>query len=81
MTGANDPRCTCGVEAPCPYHCTCERGMRALENLTPSGSEFTLDPERCVEFIERERKAEHNALLRVSLELSELRRRILTEKR
>ena len=27
------------------------RAMRALESLTPNGSEFVNDPERCVEFV------------------------------
>lgn len=27
------------------------RAMRALESLTPSGSEFVNDPEACVEFV------------------------------
>ena len=40
------------------------RYIKALESLTPSGSEFVLDPERCVKFVRDFQQIEHNMLLK-----------------
>lgn len=50
--------------------------MRALENLTPNGSEFVNDPERCVEFIRRHSQSQHRMIVAQQLELKSLRERV-----
>ena len=40
-----------------------DRAMRLLEGLTPGGSEFRNDPERCAHWVTERRKSEHDALV------------------
>lgn len=46
--------------------CGTDEAMRALESLTPGGSEYVGDVPRCVEFIKKARALEHEQLLKQS---------------
>ena len=42
------------------------KAMRALESLTPSGSEFVNDVERCVSFVKAHHESQHKAIMNFS---------------
>lgn len=44
--------------------------MRALESLTPSGSEFVNDPKRCVNFVREHRETVMRVLVSFKKELN-----------
>jgi hypothetical protein len=50
-----------------------DKAMRALESLTPGGSEYVNDVERCVETIKATRATQHQVILRQAAELNWLR--------
>lgn len=50
--------------------------MRALESLTPSGSEFVDDPERCVAFVKSYRETMMNVIRQTKIELNELKEKL-----
>ena len=52
------------------------KAMRALENLTPSGSEFVNDIERCVAFVQETRASDMRTIVRLTKEIRELRDRL-----
>ena len=45
-----------------------EKAMRTLESLTPSGSEFVNDPERCAAWVKEVRSHQWKAIVRFNLE-------------
>ena len=45
----------------------------ALQSLTPGGSEFVRDPERCVEFVRQARDEEHKALMAAKAKVKRMR--------
>ena len=53
--------------------------MRALESLTPSGSEYVNDPERCVQFVRDARDSQMKAMLNWKKQRDEERDRALEE--
>lgn len=42
------------------------KAMRALESLTPSGSEFVNDVERCVAFVKSSQESQHRTIVNFS---------------
>lgn len=52
------------------------RYKRALEGLTPGGSEFVDDPERCAACVNATREALMNALLRKATRVRELEKQL-----
>jgi hypothetical protein len=48
------------------------KAMRALESLTPSGSEFVNDVERCVSFVQENRASMMRTLVRLTKRVKEL---------
>lgn len=49
-----------------------DKAMRALEHLTPSGSEFVGDVDACVKWIRDSREQEHKMLVKFKLERDKL---------
>ena len=47
--------------------------MRALENLTPGGSEYVGDIPRCVEHIRWRQSSQHERVVRLAKQLNEVR--------
>lgn len=45
--------------------------MKTLESLTPQGSEYYNDPERCAQFIRDARQSQHNQILKTHKELTQ----------
>lgn len=45
------------------------RYKRALEGLTPGGSEFVNDPEYCAEWIRKSRASQHDTIVRQQLKI------------
>ena len=50
--------------------------MRALENLTPGGSEYVGDIKRCVEFIKRRQSSQHQRTISLAKRITLLTRQI-----
>ena len=48
-----------------------DRYDRALQSLTPGGSEFVHDPERCVAFVQQARRGEMETMRRLAAKLKE----------
>lgn len=48
------------------------RYIKALENLTPSGSEFVLDPERCNKYVRNAREIDRKLIIKYKLEVDKL---------
>jgi len=48
------------------------KAMRALESLTPSGSEFVCDVERCVAFLREHSASQMRAIVRLTMRVKEL---------
>ena len=49
------------------------KAMRALESLTPSGSEFVNDVERCVAFIRESDRSKMRHIVKLTIANKELR--------
>lgn len=49
------------------------KAMRALESLTPSGSEFVNDVDTCVQYIRQRLLSQHEMIVRQQKELNVLR--------
>jgi hypothetical protein len=49
------------------------KAMRALESLTPSGSEFVNDVERCVEFVRGHSAAQMRVIVTMKIQTDRLR--------
>ena len=45
------------------YKAKYEEAMRALESLTPGGSEYVGDPKRCVYFVKEAQAMQHRVIL------------------
>lgn len=56
------------------------KAMRALENLTPSGSEFVNDVERCVAFIRGHSDSQMRHIVKLTRELKDMRERLMQER-
>lgn len=54
------------------------KAMRLLESLTPSGSEFVNEPERCAEFARQHSTSQHQTIIRLTKERNALQDRVLT---
>lgn len=52
------------------------KAMRALEALTPSGSEYVDEVERCVQFIRDVRESQHQIIISLTKQRNELRDRL-----
>lgn len=52
-----------------------EHCYRLLESLTPSGSEFYHNPERCAEYVRNTLREQHELILKQQKELRELRKK------
>jgi hypothetical protein len=52
---------------------------RALNDLTPGGSEFANDPEECKTFVKRSREAQHRVILSLIERRADAERRLLAE--
>lgn len=48
------------------------RYKRALEGLTPGGSEFVDEPERCAEYVKHSRMHQHRMIVKTVTRLKEL---------
>jgi hypothetical protein len=48
------------------------KAMRALELLTPHGSEYVNDPERCVEFVRESLASQMRQIVRLTRRVREL---------
>lgn len=47
------------------------RYKRALEGLTPGGSEFVNDPEYCAQYVRNQRTHQHETIIRQQLKIKE----------
>ena len=60
---------------------TCKVAMRALEDLTPGGSEYVGDIARCVEFIRQRQASQHQHMISLTkrIRISEDRDKLVRE--
>lgn len=49
------------------------KAMRALESLTPSGSEYVNDVERCVAFVRDRLHVQHQLIIQLTIENRKLK--------
>ena len=52
------------------------KAMKILESLTPSGSEFVNEPERCAQFLRDTRESQHRMIIRLTMERNALRKQL-----
>ena len=50
------------------------KAMRALESLTPHGSEFVNDVDRCLAFVRDRLTSQHQMIVQLTLRIKELER-------
>lgn len=55
--------------------------MRALENLTPGGSEFVGNVARCVAFIRQRQASQHQVILSLSRQLRAIEHFIIEDRK
>jgi len=60
------------------YMCKYQKAMRALESLTPSGSEFVGDVERCLSHVRDRIETQHRLILKFSHQAKELKAKLAT---
>jgi len=58
--------------------CKYQKAMRALESLTPSGSEFVGDVERCLSHVRDRIETQHRLILKFSHQAKELKAKLAT---
>lgn len=54
--------------------------MRALESLTPSGSEFVNEVERCVAFVREYNASQMRHIIKLTRELNHMRAQLMYER-
>lgn len=58
------------------YKAKYEEAMRALESLTPGGSEYVGDVKRCVQFVCEARAMQHSTILQWAKRAEEAERKL-----